>query len=104
MAQQGQAFPPAAKDREAIRRAYRYRIGGRASKRVQRGGFESEQAAAEALERVLERLRREQVLSSRRRSASLLRCTSLSTRVSRRRRRSCAGCLRRRLAASASGV
>ncbi|MDP9492096.1 MAG: hypothetical protein M3P42_07870 [Actinomycetota bacterium] len=42
--------------------AYRYRVGGRGSRRVQRGGFESEQAAAEALERALERLRREQGL------------------------------------------
>src|SRR5215204_3227842 len=40
--------------------AYRYRAGGRDSKRVQRGGFASERDAAEALERKLERLRREQ--------------------------------------------
>ena len=40
--------------------AYRYRAGGRGSKRVQRGGFASERDAAEALERELERLRREQ--------------------------------------------
>src|SRR5215211_5165240 len=40
--------------------AYRYRVGGRDSKRVQRGGFASERDAAEALERDLERLRREQ--------------------------------------------
>jgi integrase len=39
--------------------AYRYRTGGRDSKRVQRGGFASERDAAEALERELERLRRE---------------------------------------------
>ncbi len=39
--------------------AYRYRAGGRGSKRIQRGGFVSEQDAAEALERELERLRRE---------------------------------------------
>jgi hypothetical protein len=37
---------------------YRYRIGGRGSRRVQRGGFQSEQDAGEALERALERLRR----------------------------------------------
>src|SRR6266511_960547 len=36
--------------------------GGRGSRRLQRGGFASEQAAAEALERTLERLRREQGL------------------------------------------
>ena len=40
--------------------AYRYRVGGRDSRRVQRGGFASECDAAEALERELERLRREQ--------------------------------------------
>jgi integrase len=62
MAQQGQVFPLAGKDRDGTRWAYRYRIGGRGSKRVQRGGFESEQAAAEALEQVLEVLRREQGL------------------------------------------
>jgi hypothetical protein len=39
--------------------AYRYRVG-RDSTRVQRGGFASERDAAEALERELERLRREQ--------------------------------------------
>jgi hypothetical protein len=38
--------------------AYRYRIGGRDSKRVQRGGFQSAQDAREALERELEVLRR----------------------------------------------
>src|SRR5215218_1430283 len=39
--------------------AYRYRTGGRDSTRVQRGGFASERDAAEALERELERLRRQ---------------------------------------------
>ena len=43
--------------------AYRYRVGGRDTKRVQRGGFASERDAAEALERELERLRREQRVS-----------------------------------------
>jgi hypothetical protein len=37
---------------------YRYRVGGRGSRRVQRGGFQSERDAGEALERALERLRR----------------------------------------------
>src|SRR6266498_4874727 len=37
---------------------YRYRTGGRGSRRVQRGGFMSERDAGEALERALERLRR----------------------------------------------
>lgn len=59
MAQQGQVFPLAATGRDGTRWAYRYRVGGRGSRRVQRGGFASEQAAAESLERALERLRRE---------------------------------------------
>ena len=54
MVQQGQVF-------ELTRRgrgggplwAYRYRTGGRDSKRVQRGGFASDQDAREALEREL---------------------------------------------------
>jgi integrase len=63
MAQQGQVFE--LKGRGADVRtvwAYRYRVGGRGSRRVQRSGFESEQAAAEALDRALERLRRERGL------------------------------------------
>jgi hypothetical protein len=44
--------------------AYRYRKGGRDSRRVQRGGFVSERAAAEALERELERSRRERRTSN----------------------------------------
>jgi hypothetical protein len=43
--------------------AYRYRVGRRDSKRIQRGGFTSESDAAEALERELERLRRERRVS-----------------------------------------
>jgi integrase len=43
--------------------AYRYRVAGRGSKRVQRGGFASEVDAGEALERELERLRRERRVS-----------------------------------------
>jgi hypothetical protein len=43
--------------------AYRYRTGGRDSKRVQHGGLASEQDGAEALERELERLRRERRVS-----------------------------------------
>ena len=38
--------------------AYRYRFGGRGSRRVQRGGFASEEDARFALERALEVLRR----------------------------------------------
>jgi integrase len=43
--------------------AYRFRVGGRDSKRVQRGGYVSERDAAEALGRELERLRRERRVS-----------------------------------------
>jgi integrase len=43
--------------------AYRYRLGGRDSRRMQRGGFASERDAEEALERELERLRRERRVS-----------------------------------------
>src|SRR5215211_7497076 len=45
--------------------AYRFRTGGRGSKRVQRGGFASERDARDALERELERLRRERRISRR---------------------------------------
>jgi integrase len=45
--------------------AYRHRTGGRDSKRVQRGGFTSEQDARDALERELERLRRERRIARR---------------------------------------
>lgn len=63
MAQQGQVVELKGRGADGRRAwAYRYRIGGRDSRRVQRGGFESEQAAAEALARALERLRREQGL------------------------------------------
>src|SRR5205809_3591257 len=66
MVQQGQTF-------ELTRRgpdgqplwAYRYRTGGRDAKRVQRGGFASEQDAREALERELEQLRRERRIARR---------------------------------------
>ena len=61
MVQQGQVFQLATRNGEA-RWAYRYRVGGRGSRRVQRGGFATEQAAVEALERALERLRRERGL------------------------------------------
>jgi integrase len=62
MQQQGQVFPLAAGSGGETRWAYRYRVGSRGSRRVQRGGFATEQAAVEALERALERLRRERGL------------------------------------------
>jgi integrase len=59
--QQGQVFELKRRSREGNSLwAFRYRIGGRGSRRVQRGGFATEQDAAAALERELERLRREQ--------------------------------------------
>jgi integrase len=43
--------------------AYRYRLGGRDSKRMQRSGFPTEEAAEQALDRALERARQEQGLA-----------------------------------------
>jgi integrase len=64
MSQQGQLFRirRTGRDGEPLW-AYRYRLGGRGSKRVQRGGFASERDAAQALEPELERLRRERGVS-----------------------------------------
>jgi len=60
MVQQGQVFELTARGPGGGRLwAYRYRTGGRDSKRVQRGGFATEQDARDALDRELERLRRE---------------------------------------------
>jgi integrase len=58
MLQQGQVFKLGRDIDEKSRWAYRYRVGGRGSRRVQRGGFVSERDASEALERALERVRR----------------------------------------------
>jgi integrase len=43
--------------------AFRYQVGGRDARRVQRGGFASEDDARAALERALEKLRRESGIS-----------------------------------------
>jgi hypothetical protein len=43
--------------------AYRYRLGGRDSMRVQQSGFPTERAAEQALDRALERSRQEQGLA-----------------------------------------
>ena len=72
--------------------AYRYRTGGRDSRRVQRGGFASEQDARDALERELERLRRERRIARRLTLAELVEPTSPSTTSSRSRSRSSATC------------
>ncbi len=64
MVQQGQVFQLETKDRDGERLwAYRCRVAGRGSRRIQQGGFASERDAREALERALERLRREQRVS-----------------------------------------
>jgi hypothetical protein len=60
MLQQGQVFELTTRGRDGERLwAYRFRVGGRRSSRIQRGGFVSEPDAREALERELERVRRE---------------------------------------------
>jgi hypothetical protein len=60
MVQQGQVFQLTARGHDGERLwAYRCRVGGRGSQRIQRGGFASERDAREALERELERVRRE---------------------------------------------
>ena len=104
MFQQGQVIRlrPRGSD-GSTRWAYRDRVGGRGSQRVQRGGFKSEQAAIEALERSLERLRRERGLLEDRRCASLSRATSPSTTASRRRLKSSAGCSRRSARSAIAG-
>jgi integrase len=66
MVQQGQTFELTRHGPAGERLwAYRYRTGGRGTKRIQRGGFASEQDARDALERELERLRREQRITRR---------------------------------------
>src|ERR687887_2776681 len=66
MVQQGQVFELTRCGPSGERLwAYRYRTGGRDSKRVQRGGFASEPDAREALGRELERFRRERRISRR---------------------------------------
>jgi len=55
MTQQGQVFALKRSDRNGETLwAYRYRVAGRDSRRVQRGGFISEQDAAAALDRELD--------------------------------------------------
>ena len=66
MVQQGQTFELTRRGPDGERLwAYRYRTGGRGSRRVQRGGFASEQDGRDALERELERLRRERRIARR---------------------------------------
>ena|SRR5689334_9235861 len=66
MVQQGQTFQLTRRghDGEPVW-VYRYRTGGRDSRRVQKGGFASEQDARAALDRELDRLRRERRITRR---------------------------------------
>ena len=61
MKQQGQVFELKTRSHggEAVW-AYRYRITGRDSRRLQRGGFKTEQAAREALERAERQAKQEE--------------------------------------------
>jgi integrase len=64
MKQQGQVFQLAGRGRDGEPLwAYRYRAAGRGSRRLQRGGFASEGDAEAALDRELDRLRRERRVS-----------------------------------------
>jgi hypothetical protein len=66
MVQQGQTIELTRRGPDGQRLwAYRYRTGGRDSKRVQRGGFASEEDARDALERELARLHRERRITRR---------------------------------------
>jgi hypothetical protein len=58
VAQRGQVFPMKSNGPGGTLWGYRYRTGGRGSRRVQRGGFVCERDARESLERALERARR----------------------------------------------
>lgn len=102
MAQCGQVFPLKSSAGGAESWAYRYRTGGRDSKRVQRGGFASRLAADQALERALQRLRQEQGLLETPTLREFVSSTSPSTTLSRRRSTSSGGCWARPPPSSAS--
>jgi hypothetical protein len=59
MVQRGQVFALKSGGDDRAVWAYRYRIGGRDSRRVHCGGFPTGNAAAQALDRALEHLRQE---------------------------------------------
>src|SRR4051794_11658092 len=70
MSQQGQLFELRTRNRDGRTTwAYRYRVGGRGSRRAQQGGFATEREAREALDRALERARR--ALAAPRKSMTL---------------------------------
>jgi hypothetical protein len=103
MLQQGQVFELETSGSDGKRLwAFRYRAGGRGSKRVQRGGFASERDASEALERALERLRRERRVSRSLTLAELVEEYLAQHDAEPVTIASCAGYLERRLRSSAS--
>jgi hypothetical protein len=103
--QQGQVFQLRRRGRDGEQQwAYRYRTGGRDSRRIQRGGFVSEQDAVDALERELDRIRREQRIPAASASPNSSTSTSHDTTFNRSRSRSCAGCSGKRPPCSASGA
>jgi integrase len=66
MVQQGQTFELTRRGPRGVPLwAYHYRTGGRGSSRVHRGGFDTEPDARDALDRELERLRRERRITRR---------------------------------------
>jgi hypothetical protein len=84
MIQQGQVFKLASVARDGGELwAYRYRTGGRDSKRVQRGGFRSDADAQAALERALEKHRRGRRVGRRLTSPRSSTSTLASTRSRR---------------------
>ena len=105
MIQQGQVFELRRASREQRPLwAYRYRVGGRGSRRVQRGGFTSREDAVAALERDLDRVRRERRVSRSLTLAELVDVYLAQHDVAAGDdRRSCAGCSARRSRSSASG-
>jgi hypothetical protein len=84
--------------------AYRYRTGGPGSRRLQRGGFSCERDAAEALERALEHLRRQNGVGSTLTLKELVEETSPSMTRNRRRSQSSAGCSPRRYGSLAAAA
>jgi hypothetical protein len=93
MTQQGQVFELNRRRRDGERLwAYRYRLAGRDSRRVQRGGFACPADALEALEPELERLRRKQWIPRGLTLSEFVETYLAQRTFSRTRSRSCAGC------------
>ena len=101
--QQGQVFQLKRQGRDGEPQwAYRYRTGGRESRRIQRGGFATEQDAIEALERELDRVRREQRIPRSLTFAELVEVYLAQHDVQPGRSRSSAGCLAKQPRSSAN--